>query len=64
MLNIFPLINIFTFFEVEVDKNESEKPTISVKLDQLLGIGTESPKDGCNDNVYEYFVELLCLTPL
>ena len=31
MLNIFPLINIFTFFEVEVDKNESEKPTISSK---------------------------------
>ena len=31
MWNIFPLINIFTFFEVEVDKNESEKPTISSK---------------------------------
>ena len=69
MLNIFPLsaacverlvsrIKTNLIKVDKVDKNVPEKLS-QVRLDQLLRIGTESPKDGYNNNVYEHFVDKL-----
>ena len=60
VLNIFPLSTACVerlFFKDEVDKNTPEKPTVPSKAQSTSPISSESPKDGYNDNVYEYFVD-------
>ena len=62
MLNIFPLNAACVerlFSRMKLIKTRLRNQLSQVRLDQLLRISTESPKDDYNDNVYEYFVDEL-----
>lgn len=62
LLNIFPISVACVerlFSKMKLIKTRLRNKLAQVKLDQLLRIGTESPPDGFDDNVYEYFVDEL-----
>ena len=62
MINIFPLSAACVerlFSKMKLMKTRLRNQLAQVRLDQLLRIGTESPKEGFNDNIYEYFVDEL-----
>ena len=62
LLNIFPISTACVerlFSKMKLIKTCSRNKLAQVKLDQLLRISTESPHDGFDDNVYEYFVDEL-----
>ena len=59
MLNTFPLSTACVerpFLRMKLIKTCLRNQLSQVRLNQLLRIGSKSPKDGYNDNVYQYFV--------